>query len=105
MSIFQALSEPRREAILRAIASNGKMNAGEICALFDISAPAVSQHLKVLRVAGLVNVEIQAQKRIYSLEKSGIGEIEKWLNEFREQMEAQTDRLQAFLESGQDIDA
>lgn len=105
MNVFQALSEPRREAILRAIAQNGKMNAGEICELFDVSAPAISQHLKILRDAGLVSVEIKAQRRIYSLEKRGIIELEGWLSLLKGQMEAQTDRLAEFLESGQDLDA
>lgn len=105
MEIFQALSEPRRVAILQAIAQNGRMRAGEVCELFDISAPAVSQHLKILRDAGLVSMEISAQSRIYSIEAKGLGKMEDWLSTIKKQMELQTDRLADFLESGQDLDS
>lgn len=57
----------------------GERSAGEIGAEFSITAPAVSQHLKALREAGLVRVRVEAQRRIYSLDPAGIDEVRKWL--------------------------
>ena len=57
----------------------GERSAGAIGAEFSITAPAVSQHLKALREAGLVRVRVEAQRRIYSLDPAGIDEVRKWL--------------------------
>ena len=53
--------------------------AGEIAARFDVSPPAISQHLKVLREAGLVSVRADAQRRIYGIDPSGFAELDRWL--------------------------
>jgi DNA-binding transcriptional ArsR family regulator len=57
----------------------GERSAGEIGAGFAVTAPAVSQHLKALREAGLVRVRVDGQRRIYSLDPAGIDEVRKWL--------------------------
>lgn len=78
MNVFQALADPNRRAIVEML-SPGERSAGEIRAAFHVTAPAVSQHLKALRSAGLVRVRAEAQRRIYRLDPSGLAEIQKWL--------------------------
>ncbi len=80
MDSFTALSEPNRRRIVEMLATNGQLSASEIGAQFDISAPAVSQHLKVLREAGLIKMEKRAQQRLYSVEPAGFLEIEQWIS-------------------------
>lgn len=57
----------------------GERSAGDIARKFSISPPAVSQHLKTLKQAGLVQVRIDAQRRIYSLDRSGLDEVRDWI--------------------------
>lgn len=65
MDRFAALAEPNRRCMIELIAAKGEMASTDISNEFDISAPAVSQHLKVLREAELVQMEKRAQQRIY----------------------------------------
>jgi|TARA_Y100001937_G_scaffold104213_1_gene144020 DNA-binding transcriptional ArsR family regulator len=64
MNSFAALADPTRRQIIEALAQ-GPLSSGEIAGRFEISAPAISQHLKALRVARLVRVRVEAQWRIY----------------------------------------
>lgn len=105
MNSIYAISEPKRAAIISLLARRGALSAGEICDEFDISAPAVSQHLKVLRDANLVEVKINAQKRIYSIKRDGLDRIENWVHELKQQMEGALDRLELFLAQGKDLDS
>lgn len=79
---LDALADPNRRRIVEML-SERDLSAGEIGAGFTISAPAISQHLKVLKEAGLVNVRVQGQHRIHSLNPSGFDEIEAWLHRMR----------------------
>lgn len=86
MLAFTALADPTRRRILELLAQ-GERPMGDIAASFDVSAPAISQHLKVLREAGLVAVRVDAQKRVYRLEPKGFEEVDAWLRrigQFRE---------------------
>lgn len=65
-AIFKALAEPNRRAILDLLRDGEKM-AGQIASEFQISAPAVSQHLKVLTKAGVLNLRRDGTKRLYSI--------------------------------------
>ncbi len=60
--------------------AQGPLSSGEIAGLFQISAPAVSQHLKILREAGLVQVRIEAQWRIYELDREGVDKLVAWVS-------------------------
>ncbi len=62
-----------------------------------MSRPAVSQHLKVLREAGIVTARVDAQRRIYRLTDEGLDEIETWLNKVREFWTQRLDRLEQLL--------
>ena len=75
---FSALSDPTRQRIVEMLAA-GALCAGHIAREFEISAPAISQHLKALREAKLVRVRGEAQKRIYELDPEGLGELSAWL--------------------------
>jgi DNA-binding transcriptional ArsR family regulator len=78
MPALDALADPTRRQIVEMLA-DGERTAGEIVGRFDLSGPAISQHLKVLREARLVSVRVDAQRRIYALDPAGFGEIDAWL--------------------------
>jgi DNA-binding transcriptional ArsR family regulator len=82
MDQFTALAEPTRSSIVEML-GQGAMSAGEITARFDVSAPAISQHLKVLREAGLVRVEVSGQRRIYRLDPAGLDAFDAWVRKVR----------------------
>ena len=99
MDRFTALADPTRRAILEMLARRDEMAATDIADHFDISAPAISQHLKVLREAGLVIMERRAQQRIYRLNTAAMREIENWAHRLQQQWERRLDSLEAFLKS------
>lgn len=78
MDIFSALSDPTRLKIVEMLASYGSLPVAKIKEPFDMSAPAISQHLKALLDAKLVNVERKAQSRIYNVNSDQISEILHW---------------------------
>ena len=63
--------------------SSGELSMGAIADRFEISGPAISQHLKILKKARLVNVRVDAQRRMYSLNPDGLMEIEEWSRRIR----------------------
>ncbi len=83
MDALTALADPTRRRIVEMLAQR-ELSAGEIAERFAVSAPAVSQHLKVLREAQLVRVRAQAQRRIYELDPNGLGELHAWLGNIRQ---------------------
>lgn len=96
--VFAALSDPTRLTIVDLLARRGELSATEISRVFSSSAPAVSQHLKVLREAGLVRVEKRAQRRIYQLDTDAIEESERWLAARKRLWNARLDALEAYIE-------
>jgi DNA-binding transcriptional ArsR family regulator len=98
MDTFTAFSDPTRRRIVESLAS-GERAFGEIAAQFDISPPAVSQHLKVLREARVVSVRRDAQRRIYRLDGDGLSEIEAWISRVRRFWADRLDRLESTLEA------
>ena len=82
MDAFEALADPTRRRILEMLAER-ELAAGEIARRFDMTPPAVSQHLKILRNADLVGVRNEAQRRMYALEPQGIAEVETWLTRYK----------------------
>ena len=79
---FAALGDPTRLAILDRLASDGDMTVQEIARPFAMSLPAVSQHLKVLKQAGLVEERSEGVRRIYSIRREGLAELRDWLDSF-----------------------
>jgi len=78
---LQALAEPRRRAIL-GLLGDVEMSAGEIASHFDVTRPAISQHLTVLREAGLVIERREGTRRLYSSRPQGVAELRAWLDRF-----------------------
>jgi DNA-binding transcriptional ArsR family regulator len=99
MDVFSALAEPTRRSIIEMLASQGRLSASEIADRFPVSAPAISQHLKVLREAKLVRVEKRAQQRIYQINPEALLELEHWAGKMREQWDEQFDALDRVLEA------
>jgi len=82
MDAFEALADPTRRRILEMLAER-ELAAGEIARRFDMTPPAVSQHLKILRNAELVSVRNDAQRRMYALEPRGLADLDAWLARYR----------------------
>ena len=99
MQIFQALGDPTRHQIVEMLAARGKLSAGDISGAFTISAPAISQHLKVLKQAGLVTVETKAQSRIYSIDPAGFSQMQSWAASVQQQWHDRFDALDTFLKT------
>ncbi len=95
---FTALSEPNRRKIIELLARRGPLSASEIVEQFQVSPPAISQHLKVLREAKLVRVEKRAQQRIYSLNPEAIREVGEWAEQVTQMWNQRFDVLERFLE-------
>lgn len=96
MDIFAAISDPTRRAIVEFLAE-GEQTAGAITGAFELSAPAISQHLKVLKQADLVSVRVDAQRRIYSLNPEGLRALDGWLERMRRFWDARLDDLEREL--------
>ena len=96
VALFHALSDETRLALLE------RLKGGEhcVCELTDAMKAGQSRlsfHLKVLKEANLVRVEVQAQQRIYSLNPTGITEIEDWVSKMKQLWEARFDALDELL--------
>jgi DNA-binding transcriptional ArsR family regulator len=78
---FAALADPTRRRVLERL-SRGPRAVGEIAAGLPVSRPAVSQHLKVLKAAGLVSDRQEGARRIYAIDPHGLGPMRAWLDQF-----------------------
>ncbi len=96
MEAFAALADPTRRRIVEMLAER-EYRAGELARRFDMTPPAVSQHLRALREAGLVRVRRDAQRRIYALDPSGLAELDAWLARYRHFWNARLDALEREL--------
>ena len=78
---LKAIAAPRRRQILTLVRDE-ELSAGEIAGHFDVTRPAVSQHLSVLKEAGLVDERRNGTKRLYRARPEGLGELKQFLEEF-----------------------
>jgi DNA-binding transcriptional ArsR family regulator len=76
-----ALADPTRRAVFERLRS-APASVGELAAGLPVSRPAVSQHLKALRLAGLVTDRSEGARRIYYINPDGLGELRRWLDRF-----------------------
>ena len=97
MDTFSALAEPTRRTILELLSEEGQLSASDISDHFEISPPAISQHLKVLREANLVQMERRAQQRLYTINPEPITELEGWIKKMSRQWEDRFTALDAVL--------
>ena len=93
---FAALADPTRRAILARLAS-GEATVTELAKPFEMTQPAISQHLKVLEAAGLIFQRIDGTKRPRRLAKAGIEVMDQWLQMLRKTLEKNYDRLDGVL--------
>ncbi len=96
MDTFTVLADPTRRQIIESLCM-GERAFGEIAEQFEMSRPAVSQHLKVLRDADIVSVRAEAQRRIYCLSDEGLDEIDEWLQKVRRFWSGRLNRLEQTL--------
>lgn len=76
---FAALAEPMRQAIVERLAER-PLSVGELASHLPVTRPAVSQHLKVLKQAGLVRDRAEGTRRVYRIDPAGLGAIRLWLD-------------------------
>ena len=93
---FAALADPTRRAILARLAT-GEATVNELAQPFEMTQPAISQHLKVLEEAGLIVTRVEGTKRPRRLAKAGIAAMDQWLAMLRKALEKNYDRLDEVL--------
>ena len=96
MQSLLAIADPTRRRIVELLAERER-TSGELVEEFDMSAPAISQHLNVLREAGLVVTRAEGQSRIQSLNPAGFDEVEAWLEKTRSVWSSRLDALEREL--------
>jgi DNA-binding transcriptional ArsR family regulator len=103
MQSLAAIADPTRRRIVELLAVRDR-TAGELVEEFDVSAPAISQHLNILREAGLVITRAEGQKRIQSLDPAGFDELEAWLQRTRRFWSRRLDSLERELRAEDERD-
>lgn len=96
MQSLLAIADPTRRRMVELLAISER-TAGELVREFDLSAPAISQHLNVLREAGLVSTRAEGQSRIQTLNPDGLDELEDWLEKTRSVWSRRLDALEREL--------
>lgn len=94
---LKALAEPRRRAILRLV-RDGELSSGEIASQFDVTGPAISQHLGVLKEAGLVHERRAGTRRLYRARPEGMADVRRFVEDF---WDDRLDRLRDAAEHAQ----
>src|ERR1700679_662698 len=96
MQSLLAIADPTRRRIVELLAVRER-TAGELVGEFDMSAPAISQHLKVLRESGLVTVRAEGQSRVQALKPDGFDELYAWMEKTRSVWSSRLDVLEREL--------
>jgi DNA-binding transcriptional ArsR family regulator len=94
---LQVIAEPRRQAILDLL-REGELPVGELVQRLGLSQPLVSKHLRVLKDAGLVQVRVDAQRRLYRIRPEPLAELDEWLAPYRALWNVSLDRLERHLD-------
>ena len=98
---FQLVADPTRRRLLEEL-REGECSVGALVERLEMSQPAVSKQLRVLRDAGLASVRSDAQRRIYRLNPEGLRELDEWLEPFRAFWEQRLDAMEHALSSMED---
>ncbi|MBT8488013.1 MAG: winged helix-turn-helix transcriptional regulator [Gemmatimonadetes bacterium] len=98
---FDLVADPTRRRILEAL-NREECSVGALVERSEVSQPAVSRQLRVLREAGLVSARKDAQRRIYRLHPEKLKELDEWLQPFRKAWEGRLDRMEDVLASMED---
>jgi DNA-binding transcriptional ArsR family regulator len=97
LNTFQVLGEPSRQAILDLL-REGERPVGELVDHLQLSQPAVSKHLRVLKEAGMVEARVEAQRRLYRIRPEPLAELDDWLATYRQLWTTHLDRLEDHLD-------
>lgn len=97
-SLFDVLAEANRRRILDLL-RDGPRPVGDLVDALELTQPAVSKHLRILREAGLVDVQAAGRQRLYSLRAAPLRELDQWLSDYRRHWEESMDRLDEYLAS------
>jgi DNA-binding transcriptional ArsR family regulator len=103
MQSLAAIADPTRRRIVELLAIRER-TAGELVKEFDMSAPAISQHLNVLREAGLIVTRVEGQSRVQSLNPAGLDELDEWLERTRRFWSRRLDALEQELRAEDERD-
>ncbi|PZG15493.1 metalloregulator ArsR/SmtB family transcription factor [Nonomuraea aridisoli] len=103
--LFAALASPARRELLRMLRDEGAQPAGRLAERFDMSRPSVSEHLKVLKDAGLVAETRKGRERHYRLEAAPLMELRDWLTPYERFWRERLTALDALLDDMEDQDA
>jgi DNA-binding transcriptional ArsR family regulator len=98
MSAFDVIAEPNRRRILDLL-RNCERPVGDLVEQLQVSQPAVSKHLRILREAGLVQVRGDAQRRLYSVQAEPLRAIDDWLAPYRAMWASRLDDLERHLDT------
>ena len=101
MTAFQLMADPTRRRVLDEL-RKGERSVGELVHRLEMSQPAVSKQLRVLRQAGLASARVDAQRRIYRLIPGGLREVDEWLAPFRAFWNERLDEMERTLDSIED---
>jgi DNA-binding transcriptional ArsR family regulator len=96
-AVFEVLAEENRRHILDLLIEDDRP-VGDLVGRLSLSQPAVSKHLRVLRDAGLVDVRIDRQRRIYRVRPEPLREVDEWLEPYRRRWAGHLDALERHLE-------
>ncbi|MCD1261124.1 helix-turn-helix transcriptional regulator [Paenibacillus athensensis] len=94
---LSALAEPTRLNIMELLRDGGALTLGEIADRLGLRLPQSSKHLRVLTDAKLVNVQAEANRRIFTVRKEQLAELDRWVQSFLDAKEEQFERLDALL--------
>lgn len=91
--VFNAIAEPRRREIIHLLASGQPRSVGELVGAMKLAQPAVSKHLSVLKAVGIVSVQQQGKKRLYTLNPAELKPVHDWVQPFERLWSHQLDRV------------
>ena len=98
---FEILADPPRRRLLDTLRT-GEHSVGALVNLLEMSQPAVSKQLRILREAGLASMRVDAQRRIYRLNPDGLRELDEWLAPYRALWQDRLDAMEQTLDSMED---
>lgn len=99
--VFRAIADPTRRSILSLLAGQ-EQTLGEIASNFEISRPAVTKHLKILREGGLVTVRAQGREKLHTLQPEALKSVSEWLTFFSPFWDEKLDQLKQAVEAEND---